>query len=120
MFISNVTSDWRMNKDIFCFIFISLVSLNIFLFLNYQNPVLLIASVVFSILFAFLNLSKTISSQEKMPYLIGRKIDLVLIILGLFFFALSRMFNRYETDLLAIGSLFALIKLIRGNSARKS
>lgn len=108
-----------MNKNIFWVILIFLVSLNIYLFLNYQNPVLLISSLLFSILFVFFNVSKKVSSHEKSPYLIDNKIDLFLIILGLFFFVLSRILNKYETELLVIGSLFALIKLFRSNSAKK-
>lgn len=94
-----------MNKNIFWIVCIFLISLNVFLFLNYQNPLILITSLIFSILFAFFNGFKKRSKQEKSPYDIGDNLDLFL--------------NRYETELLVLGSLFALIKLIRRKNEKK-
>ena len=114
-----------MNKNIFLLATVFLVSLNMFLYMHFHNFFILGIAVLVSTLY-ILNNATRLYLQDKnnfkddTTHLIDNKADLLIVLIGLLFFILSRFISDYEIELLIAGSFFALIKLVRGIRSKKS
>lgn len=116
-----MVKDWvhkedRVSKFIFYNVSVLLIALNIVLFENSKDFLLLSILLILSITFIGLRF-KTLfignKKQDKDFYQITDQTDMAIVALGLFFFICSRLFSRYEEEFMYVSLVFILVRIVK-------
>jgi uncharacterized protein involved in response to NO len=111
-----------MSKDFFWIVSVFLISLNIVLFKNTQNYLILGIVLILSTLYIGFKFNKLFledKDQNKEPPPDYDKVEIILLMLPLLFFFLSRFFSQYETELLIVAVFFGLARMVRVSIIKK-